>query len=385
MILLKISGYEFIEKENFEVESNRRVCMFIPNFKVGGAEKVAVTLANSFASKYQIDLIVLNNTGELIKELDSSVNVIDFDVKSMKKELFGLKKMHAYLRQNKPDALLCIMWPLTIVGVLARMLSGSKCNLVLSDHTMFSKTPWIKSKIKKFIFRISVAIFYRLSKANLNVSERAARDLENLGLLKSESVNVINNPIKIYQGEFYKAENIGFVIVTVGSLKWAKNHELLLEAFKLLLEKLPTCNLKIVGAGERLEYLIEYASKLKINDKVNFLGQKDTAEVESIYLNSNLFVLSSHYEGFPMVLLEAMTHALPIVSTDCESGPREILENGKYGKLVPVGNTETLAEAMYQSLNEQHDTEALTRRAEDFSVEKIAKQYLDIMFPDQRK
>ena len=125
-----------------------------------------------------------------------------------------------------------------------------------------------------------------------------------------------------------------------------------------------------------LEALVQ---ELNLSNYVIFPGFKKDVTTE--YIKSDLFVLSSDYEGFGNVLVEAMSVGIPVVSTDCKSGPREILCDGKYGKLVPVNDVDALAQAMLQSLNEKHDIEALKLRAADFAVDKIAEQYLDIIFP----
>ena len=95
------------------------------------------------------------------------------------------------------------------------------------------------------------------------------------------------------------------------------------------------------------------------------------------YLTADVYVLSSDWEGLPTVLIEALESGLPIVSTDCESGPKEILENGRYGKLVPMNDIDALSNAIMVSLSEYHDKESLKMRARDFSIENISKQYLE--------
>ena len=97
---------------------------------------------------------------------------------------------------------------------------------------------------------------------------------------------------------------------------------------------------------------------------------------------ASLFVVSSNYEGLPSVPIQAFACGCPVVSTDCPSGPREILEDGKWGRLVPIGDEEAPAAAMRKSLDEEHDPERLRRRAMDFSVDQAVDNYLDVLFPD---
>lgn len=141
----------------------KKLAILLPNLNVGGAERVITTLANYFANQpgLLVDIVLLERTGDLIHELDKRVTVTDLAVKKMKRECFGLFKLRKYLLEQKPSSLLCVMWPLTIIGLLAKLLSFSKTNLVFSDHTTFSKSPWMQNKIKRLIFRLS--IFFCLS------------------------------------------------------------------------------------------------------------------------------------------------------------------------------------------------------------------------------
>lgn len=167
----------------------------------------------------------------------------------------------------------------------------------------------------------------------------------------------------------------GKKIVAVGALKWEKDYPTLLKAFALLLKK-ENAYLSIVGQGTLLSELEAIAEQLGIRKQVNFAG---FSTMPSAWMASaDLLVLSSSCEGFGNVIVESLDVGTAVVSTDCKSGPREILCDGKYGKLVPVGDVDALAQAMVESLNEQHDMDALKLRAAKFSVDKIAKQYLEV-------
>lgn len=359
----------------------KKIAVYIPNLTVGGAERVAIILVNHFSKMEDIsvDFILMNKKGELISDVNKKVNIVDLSVKNEKKEFFGLLKLRSYIRNEKPDSLLCIMWPLTIVGVIAKLISFSQVNLVLSDHTTFSKTPWIKNKIKRLIFRLSINIFYPLANCRLNVSNNASRDLEELGWLKGKSIKTIYNPVELYQGEICKQKNIEKNVISVGSLKWAKNHELLIKSFKLVLLKDENVKLTIVGDGEMKEKLQSLAKSLEISNKIDFVGNKKGQELENIYLNADLLVLSSHYEGFSVVILEALNYGVAVVSVDCDNGPREILGNGAYGCLVPINDEKLLSENIIKQLNSNTDINFLRKRASDFSVNIIAEKYLNIL------
>lgn len=360
----------------------KTIAIFLPSLNVGGAERVVVTLANYFVEQnFHVEILLLKNKGDLRADLNENIKLVDLKCTNLKKEFFGLFKLRRYLKNNNIDCLMCVMWPLTIVGVLAKFFSRSNVNLILSDHTTFSKTPWIQHPLKKLIFRLSVLCSYPFANYRLNVSDNAAQDLEKLGWLSKNSINTIHNPIQIYTGEINHKNSEVKTIISVGSLKWVKNHELLLNSFKMLTSLRSDIELLIVGEGSRRANIEKLITEYDLSNNVTLLGQKNAVELEQVYLSSDLFVLTSHYEGFSMVIAEALNHGLPVVSVNCPNGPSDILENGKYGTLVPVNDPNTLALAMNESLNKEIDPNFLRSRAKDFTVDKIGRQYLSIMFP----
>jgi glycosyltransferase involved in cell wall biosynthesis len=172
----------------------------------------------------------------------------------------------------------------------------------------------------------------------------------------------------------------GPILLAVGTLKAVKRHDLLVRAFA----RMPRADatLCILGEGQERAGLETLIGSLGLQDRVLLAGYQ--ADPAPWYAHADLFVLSSDHEGFGNVLVEALEHGLPVVSTNCPTGPHEILEDGKYGRLVPVGDVDALARAMDKALSANHDREQLKRRALDFSVEKAADAYLDLLLPDWR-
>ena len=162
-------------------------------------------------------------------------------------------------------------------------------------------------------------------------------------------------------------------------MKAQKNQALLLHAFARLLETVDT-RLMLLGDGPLRGALEALARKLGLADKIIMPGF--IPDPTPFYRTADLFALSSDHEGLPTVLIEALACGLPVASTDCPSGPAEILENGRWGRLTPVGDAEALANAMAQSLAAEHDREALRRRAADFSPARAADRYLQLLFPE---
>ena len=164
-------------------------------------------------------------------------------------------------------------------------------------------------------------------------------------------------------------------VLTVGSLKEQKNHPLLLRAFARIPD--PQARLMLVGMGECEVGLRALAGDLEIADRVIFAGFHP--DPTPFYRTADLFVLSSDYEGLPTVLIESLSCGTPVVSTDCPSGPAEILEGGRYGRLVPVRDPAALAAAIQAALSETPDRGALQRRAGDFAPAIAAQRYLDLL------
>ena len=171
-------------------------------------------------------------------------------------------------------------------------------------------------------------------------------------------------------------------LLAVGTLKAVKDFPTLLRAFALLREQVDA-RLLILGEGEERPALESLIQALGLTDVVELPGF--VVDPTPYYARADLFVLSSTHEGFGNVIVEALDHGVPVVSTDCPSGPREILQDGKYGTLVPVGDVDALAQAMLAALHAPHDPTALKARARDFAVDTIADQYLDHLLPGWRE
>ncbi len=162
-------------------------------------------------------------------------------------------------------------------------------------------------------------------------------------------------------------------ILSVGSLKPEKDHMMLIEAFSLIPDSM-NAKLIILGDGPLKSDLREFITKKGLNNKITLAGFQHNPY--PWYNGADVFVLSSKWEGFGNVIVEALECGTPVVSTNCPCGPAEILNNGAYGKLVSMGNPAKLTKAIIESLEETHNSDVLMDRAKKFSLEEISKQYL---------
>jgi glycosyltransferase involved in cell wall biosynthesis len=362
-----------------------RIAVLLPDLRPGGAERLHVGLAAEWLRRgLAVDFILRQARGELLNALPSGVGVVDLKASRVRHAMIPLR---AYLRRSEATALLAAMWPLTVIAPLAARLSGFGGRTVVSEHAPQSLSYAHRGDLHCVGMKASMGLGYRLADARVGVSSGVADEMSRLSAMSRSRFNVVHNPAATgrvveagYPVPAALAGCAGPILLAVGNLKAVKRHDLLIRAFA----KLPRTDttLCILGEGSERHALEALIGSLGLAGKVLLPGyQQDTAPW---YAHADAFILSSNHEGFGNVIVEALEHGLPVVSTDCPTGPREILDDGKYGALVPIGDSEALATAMEEVLVRSHDREALKRRARDFSVDKAANAYLDLLLPGWR-
>lgn len=359
----------------------KRLALVLPNFGPGGAERVALRLAIDFAEAgHEVDLVLLERKGELLDLVPGYVNVVDLAAPRLRD---GLRPLIRYLRARRPHAIQISMWPLTVIGILAALIARTGTRVVTSDHIVLTKQYGDRGRTFRAM-RWSIRLFYPFADSRIIVSKRAAEDLAGFTGLDRESIEVVYNPVAPPGAIDPAAERAAEAVwlpglprlVTAGTLKEQKNHRLLLAAFASLLRR-RDAQLAIVGDGPLRGELEALAKTLGVDHRVHFTGF--TANPWPYYQSADVFVLSSDYEGYPLVLIEALRTGLQIVSTDCESGPAEILDGGRYGRLVPTGDADALAKATLETLDSPVDPELLKARAESLSGHDTSARYLALM------
>ncbi|XFA72749.1 glycosyltransferase [Thermosynechococcaceae cyanobacterium Okahandja] len=366
------------------------------DLRCGGLERAFLDLAIQFIKKkYKVEFLVMQKFGSLLDEAEKICKIYSLDIKKIR---YIRKPLASYLSSRKPKIVLVGMWPLTIlVPMIVKINNYSnrlKTRVLISEQVMLSikGDDWRKPYfMHSFIMRATMFLGYRLSDYRVATSYGVLSDIASLSCLSKSKFNVIYNPLRKLPMPTNKELEIvnnlwkspfGNRILCVARLKRQKNHKLLLDAFYILFnQNLPNLSLMIVGEGELQNELTDYCNNLGISEKVTFAGL--CINPAPFYCTANLFALSSDFEGFGNVLIEALSMGLPVVSTDCPSGPREILSDGKYGKLVPVGNANAFATAIMETFANPPDADFLKKRAKDFDSEKIADQYLSMMYQNE--
>ncbi|BAY51880.1 putative glycosyltransferase [Thermostichus vulcanus NIES-2134] len=358
-----------------------RISLLLPDLRGGGAERLGLVLAEEFVRLgHEVEFVLMRAEGELLAEARRGYPIVDLNAPRARNVVPVLAR---YLRTRRPDALIAAMWPLTALAPIAALIAGFRGKVLVSEHCTLSQQYASWGKLHSFALQFSTCVGYRLASVRVGVSHGACADMAALSRMALDCFETIYNPVRLAKQpspEVLQAADALWGtgrprILTVGSLKDQKNHALLLRAFAMLPR--PEAKLMLLGKGQNEAALRTLAAELGIADRVIFAGfHPDPAP---FYATADLFVLSSDYEGFGNVIVEALSFGLPVVSTDCPSGPAEILAEGRFGCLVPVGDAPALARAMDAVLDSPVDRDALRQRAADFAPEIAARKYLDLL------
>lgn len=355
----------------------KRIAIFLPNLGGGGAERVALASATDIAERgHQVDLVLIEARGDLLPLVPEGVRVVDLKAHRI---VAALPRLARYLRAERPDALHAVMWPVTVIAIMAHRLVRSAAKLVVSDQVALSRQ--VVGGFQRRLLEWTTRFLYPLADIRIACSKAAADDLAQLSRIPRDRFEVIYNPIsppaRIASNANVEAlwKGKGPRIITVGNLKGQKNHALLFRAFARLAD--PAARLMILGQGPLRPSLEQLAGELGIAERVLFVGF--AVDPWPYFASADLFVLSSDYEGFPLVLAEAMRAGLKVVSTDCVSGPAELLDGGRYGRLVPCGDADALAQGIEQALNEPADAKRMRARAVEMAGPAMIARYAELL------
>lgn len=361
---------------------------FLPPLIGAGGERVVLNLAKTLVEwDIKIDLVVPDVSGRhaaFSHTIPTKVNLVNLETPKTKTVYFKkLLKLKTYLEQTNPDVLLANV---DYVGVANAARAISKCStkVVQVVHSNLSREFDTISGPGRLAKRWFARQFYPWSDGVIAVSKGVAADVAAMTGIAASDVKVIYNPVVTAELPAKAQEPVDHpwlalgeppVILGAGRLMYQKDFPTLVRAFAKVRQQRP-CRLIIVGGENNVRPELEsLIGELDIRDDAALPG---FAPNPYAYMaKASVFVLSSLYEGFGNVLVEAMATGTPVVSTDCPDGPAEILENGRYGPLVPVSSPDVLADAIIKTLDNPIDSNVLRQRAQEFTSEKIAKAYLD--------
>lgn len=362
-----------------------RLALYLPSLRGGGAERVMVMLANGFVERgYAVDLVLAKAEGPFLPDVARNLHIVDLGARRVVSSLPGLVR---YLRRERPRAMLSALNHANVIALLARRFAGVPTRLVVSEHAHLSLSLETVSSHRGRLMSWFMRRTYPWADGVVAVSAGVADDLAQAMGLPRQRIAVVHNPV-VTDDMLARAEapldHPWFapgeppVVLGVGRLTAQKDFGVLLHAFAQLRAQRPA-RLMILGEGELRPELESLAQQLGIHADVALPGFRDNPY--AYMRRAALFVLSSRFEGFGNVLAEAMACGTPVVSTDCPSGPAEILQDGEWGRLVPVGDAEALAGAMLATLAETKHPD-VARRARDFGVDQAVDGYLRVMLED---
>ncbi len=334
------------------------------------------------ARDVRVDLVLASADGAYLSRVPDAVRVVDLGAKRV---LTSIPSLQRYLSTERPETLLAAIAYANISAPWAHRLAGVPVRVVIGIHNTFSiasrGAAMKRSRALPFLARW----FYPWADGIVAVSSGVADDLaQTLGLDRSH-IDVIYNPVvtpELYEqaGEPLShpwfAEGADPVILGVGRLTAQKNFPLLIRAVARVRRQRPV-RLLILGEGEERAALEALVHDLGLDGCVALPGFVDNPFAHM--RQAHLFVLSSIWEGLPTVLIEALACGCPVVSTDCPSGPMEILDGGTYGALVPMRDEEALANAIIASLENPIHGEQLEQRVSEFTIDYATEQYLKVL------
>lgn len=333
-----------------------RVALFLPSLGYGGVERVMLHLAGGFSEMgFAIDVVAADASGEFRGKVPSAVRVVDLGATRVASSLPALVR---YLRATKPTVLIAAMTHCGAAALLARSMAGTATRVIVTEHAPLANVIDASRRLRVHAMRWVVRWLYPRADAVVAVSRGVARDIEALMRCPAGTVHVIYNPVvtpellergrATVEEEWFRA-GAPPVVLAVGRLEPEKDFETLLRAFAQLRERRPA-RILILGEGSHRAALEQLARELGIQADVRLPGFCPNPYP---YMRAaSVLALSSRWEGLGIVLVEALALGTPVVSTDCPSGPREILRGGEYGALVPVGDSRAMAQALEQALHQ---------------------------------
>lgn len=361
----------------------KTVALLIPTLEGGGAERVFVNLSNFFVHRGFIVWLLTSKGGVYFNQLDENVH-IHYISKPSNTSLFlltGGLQVANFLIRNKIDYLLCTLNEANIIGSIAKKLSFSKAILILRQARTVDVPKSLKEKVYSFLLKKS----YSSVNVIIANSPETALSMSEVLNINFSKINVIGNPLynssmvdlsmQSFQHKWFDQK----YILSIGSLRQEKGFNILITSFSQLKKVYKDIKLIILGTGPLLKDLEQMVAIHNLQNDIDFAGF--VSNPYPFYKNASIFVSSSQTEGFGNVLVEALSFGVNIVSTAC-SGPKYILENGLYGKIVPINDVQAMTKAITETLENPgfYNRDILKKRAQDFSVSAIGEQYLELLY-----
>ncbi|MEJ0063842.1 MAG: glycosyltransferase [Alphaproteobacteria bacterium] len=366
------------------------VGIFLENLHGGGAEKLTVVIANALAARgYPIEMLLWEATGTHIDSLSPQVKIINLSEQGRASPFRVLAALMRYLRDRPPAVFFTHLERPSLLGIVASWFVGYR-HIVPCVHVDFNGYAMIDYRTRRTFLKYLVAFFYRFTDAILAVSDGAGRSVRKL-VGKRPRIFVVKNGFDFDRLRHDMAAAIDFpwlnnkdapVFVGCGRLVPQKEFDVLLRAFAAVRRR-QAARLIILGEGPQRHRLEALARQLGVEGDVAMPGYMQNPM--AWFSRSDVFVLSSKVEGFGNVLIEALFAGMEVASTDCLSGPSEILQDGQYGDLVKVGDVKGMADAMGNALDrrktraEDHAAQLNAYLKDNYAISNMIDGYLHLI------
>ena len=360
----------------------KKIVFVINSLTSGGAERALSILANQFAKK-GISVVVYTFDAERSDpryELSNTIEVrkLGFQATAPLKVLRLIQKIRGEIAHERPAAVVAFMDQANIITLLAGAGLNTPTYVCEQVHPEFSSISVMKPRILSTMLNLVRNRAYRLADGIVVLAEDS---VDFFPRALHEKISVIPNPIQTPPSESYEGELQRPCIVSHGRLVSQKRFDRLILAFSALAERFPDWSVSIFGEGPERESLEQIIASCGLNDRVFLKGY--TSSPYAVLQNADLYVMSSDFEGFPLALGEAMACGLPVISTDCKTGPSELIQHGENGLLVPTDDNDALEAALEGLLTDASKRRQLAEKAvfvsDKYSPEKVAQSWLALL------
>lgn len=377
------------------MQNNKKITIFMSSFRAGGGERNMVNLANGLVERgFDVDLLVIYPVGPYIEQLDSRINIHSVE---SKRTLFSLPKVILYFKHFNPEVILATDEFTHIISIISKKITFSNTRVVLRVGNMFSVLFKQYNTFKQKITIFFAKLLYKYADIYIANSLGVADDFSEVFGIDKDKINVINNPKDIDYIRSRSKEEVKHkwlkhkekpVVLAVSRLRYQKDIPSIIKAFNMVNKEIPS-KLIVVGGGRDKNSIEKLIESMNLGNSVDLLGFSDNPY--ALMSKSDVFITASLWEGLPNSLQEAMVCGMPVIATDCSSGPREIIspktdplfrlkegvEHAEYGLLVPVSDINSLYEAMKEMLLDSNIRSKYSKKSIERSVDFDSNFILD--------
>ena len=357
----------------------------LPDLNGGGAQKMMINIANEFVIEGNtVDFVLFNSSGVYVDLVHKDIKIIEFN---KNRSIYALYPLIQYLKEKNPKVVFTALTYINLIVIVSKALTfGDQSKLVISERNNLTRSFSNKNLFIQLFYYFLVRFLYPYADHIVGISNGVCDDLKNYIAKKYHyKIQTIHNPVVTNKFkellneavQSYFSESAALKLVTSGRLEEQKDYPTMFHALSLYKNKYGDFQLVIMGKGTLKDGLKELAEKLDILDNISFLGFVENPL--AVMKQADIFIISSAWEGFCNVIIEALYCAKPVVSTDCEFGPSEILNSRDYGQLVSVGDYEAFCDAIHTVRQTNFNGKALKKRALEFSSSRKSLEFKELV------